>query len=399
MKITYLGILASLLIVSCTGNSGHKTEHFDIDGVPVVRTTGDPKYEGPLFELDSDLIIGIDEGDPEWQMFAGSPRLLVAPDGRMVLVDSRRFEIFITSQDGQLMHRLGGRGSGPGEFNYIQDVLWAEVGKEFWLTDPTTSRITRISMEGELIGDINYSSIKTSYERFYYLTDNQFLAQGEVLFRQDRSHARARYALINDQLEIEKELFEIEGREQFLSSERSRAPVPFTAGDVLIPLVDGRLLHSQPNYPRLSFYSRTGDPLLHVERDWEHISVTQEEKDSIEKSWREAGVLESGRRIPYPDYKPPFGRPILDSEGRIWLRSFEPMREEGTEEEPGQIIGYDYEIFSRDGVWLGTHTQRPTIRYITGEFLYQSYSSDAGAPRIERLRITPLVPEMGSIKP
>jgi hypothetical protein len=106
-------------------------------------------------------------------------------------------------------------------------------------------------------------------------------------------------------------------------------------------------------------------------------------------------VLES-RKTGFHDHKPTFGNPILDTEGRIWLRSYEPIREEGTEEEQGQVIGYEYEIFGSDGVWLGTHIQHPAIRHITGEYLYQSYSSEAGSPRIERLRIIPLVPEIES---
>ena len=381
-------------ILSCTEQTGQQAEPLDIDGVPIVRTEGGPKYEEPLFRLESDLILGIDEGEPEWQMFSSSPRPLIAPDGRMVLVDIRRFEIYIISQDGQLMCQLGGRGSGPGEFENILDVFWAEEGKEFWLTDQRNSRITRFSIDGVLLGNINYSAIRSSYSKFYYLQDHQFLAEGPIMDLQDRTYNRTRFALLNDQLEVIKELFELEGYKYFQVSERGYAPVPFTTADRLIPLPDGRLLHSQPNYPRLSIYSTTGDLQYHIERDWDLIPVTQEEKSRTEKGWRESGMIEGSVRIPFPKFKPPFIGPYLDTEGRIWLRMFEPIREEGTEEELGQITGYEYEIFGSDGVWLGTHIQRPTIRHITSEYLYQTYSSEAGSPRLERLRIVPLVPEM-----
>ena len=324
MRSPLLWIIAVVLFVpSCTKRTGHRVEHLDIDGVRLVRTVGGPKYDEPLFELESDLILGIDEGEPEWQMFSVAPRSLIAPDGRIVLVDTRRYEIYITSPDGQLECQLGGRGSGPGEFQNILDVFWAEEGREFWLTDQMNSRITRFSIDGELLGDINYSSIRSLYSRFYYLRDHQFLAEGPVFDSQDLSLRKTRYALLNDQLEVVRVLFELEGHKYFQSRERGYSPVPFTAADRIIPFPDGRLMHSQPDCPRLSIYSITGDLQLHIERDWELIPVTQEEKERTERGWRESG-----------------------------------------------------------------------IRYITGEYLYQIYSSDAGAPRFERLRIIPLVPEM-----
>jgi hypothetical protein len=105
-------VIILLLVAACSGPAnGHRVEETVIDGVRTVRTLGGPKYEGPLFELESDLVLGVDEGEPAWQMFSMSPVLLVAPDGRMVLVDIRQFMIWIVSPDGDLLKQLGGKGS------------------------------------------------------------------------------------------------------------------------------------------------------------------------------------------------------------------------------------------------------------------------------------------------
>ena len=91
-------------------------------GIPVVRTEHGPKYSGPIIEIESELVLGIDEGEPEWQMFASQPRLLVVNNGTMIIVDTEKFEIYIVSESGDLLVQAGGEGSGPGEFKDILDV-------------------------------------------------------------------------------------------------------------------------------------------------------------------------------------------------------------------------------------------------------------------------------------
>ena len=45
----------------------------------------------------------------------------------MILVDYPRLEIFIVSPQGELLSRLGGRGSGPGEFQRMMILDWFET--------------------------------------------------------------------------------------------------------------------------------------------------------------------------------------------------------------------------------------------------------------------------------
>lgn len=384
-------VVAVLTISSCGKQTGHRVEHLNINGVRLIRTIGGPKYESPLFELKSDLVIGVDEGEPEWQLFYRDPRSLIAPDGTIVLVDPRRLEIFIVSKEGQLISRLGGKGSGPGEFESILDVLWAEIGHEIWITDQRNSRITRLNIDGELIGQINYSDVRSRFQRFMCLGNRRFLAQGVLIGNGIRTE---RYSFVNERLEIITDFITIKRDTYFRVSEFAYSGIPFSPLDGLIPFPDGRILVYLPSVPRLSVYSTEGELQYHIERDWETIPIISEEKESIRNSWRERGQPEVARGMPFPEHKPFFSRPLVDTEGRIWLRRYEAVREQGTENEPERIIGYEYEIYDLAGVWLGTHVLRHEPRHITGEYIYQSYTSEAGAPRFERVRIHPIVREM-----
>lgn len=388
----------SIVSTSCGNTTGHHVERFEVEGAMTVRTTGGPKYDTPLLELENDLVLGVDEGEPAWQMFSRTPRFLIAPDGRIVLIDTSEFIIRVVSPDGELLHQMGGEGSGPGEFQNILDTFWAEEGHEFWLTDQRNNRITRFSIDGALLGSLNYSEIRMSHSRFWHLGHRTFLALGRDRPVGDPSGAGQRYAVMNDKLEITQELFTLEGPQFYKMSEFSFAGIPWTGYDQPIVTPIGQILMIQPNYPRLSLYTQSAEPLLHIERDWEPVPVTQKEKQDFKDSVRERNPDAQVGSISLPSHKPPFLSAVVDTEGRIWLRRYEAIREEGTEEEPGELIGYIYEIYSVEGVWLGTHINQRAIREVHNGYLYQTRLSEAGAPRLERLRIIPLVREMQSGK-
>jgi hypothetical protein len=159
--MTVLLPIGLLLLSGCSAGEGERRVlRFERDGIPVVRTEGASKYEGPLFEVTEDLVLGVDEGEPEWQQFGSLSVPLVAPDSRMVLSDSRRTELFIVSPEGQLLHRFGREGSGPGEFLSLWSMHWYEPGEEFWVEDQMNFRISRFDMRGSFLGSLNATHIR-----------------------------------------------------------------------------------------------------------------------------------------------------------------------------------------------------------------------------------------------
>ncbi|MFC1529184.1 hypothetical protein ACFL41_00990 [Gemmatimonadota bacterium] len=370
----------------------HRVIHSEIDGVPLVRTEGGPKYSGPLIELESDLILGVDEGEPEWQLFYRTPRILVAPDGTIILVDIQRFEIFFVSDEGELLARQGGSGAGPGEFRDILDAFWADVGQEIWLTDQLNARITRYNLGGDLLGSFSYGGIRSRYQHYSSLGNGSFLATGTIYKGPDLINRVLEFAIVNQDLERTVLLHEYQNPGRFMVSENRVDSAPYHLSDSARAFPDGRILLSQPQTPRLTVYSNQGEIQFHIERDWEEQPVTGEEKRRIRNMWRSAGLSEAASRIPFPDRKPFFSSAFTDSEGRIWLQRY--VAPEDRVDDEGQItFTSEYEIYSREGVWLGTQPLDHIPRVITGEYVYCSYLSEEG-PRFERLRIIPKVPEL-----
>ena len=110
-----MGCLAATLAVlfAACGDGEVRTGPAMEGKVPVARTEGAPQYTGPLFELEEELVLGIDEGEPEWQLFGSYVQLAVGDDGRMFIAGGPTESILIVSPEGELLGQFGARGSGP----------------------------------------------------------------------------------------------------------------------------------------------------------------------------------------------------------------------------------------------------------------------------------------------
>jgi hypothetical protein len=146
-----------------------------------------------------------------------------------------------------------------------------------------------------------------------------------------------------------------------------------------------------PGKPRLTIHSDRGVPILLIERDWELRPVAEEEKERLRERYRQSEWEEFrywADRLPFPEVKTPFSTAVTDDLGRIWVGRFTgPFSY--TEHE-----SYVYDIFGSDGVWLGTQelVRRPQV--IQSGHIYLTFEADSGGPRLERLRLDPLIEEL-----
>ncbi len=271
-------------------------------------------------------------------------------------------------------------------------MFWADIGREFWLTDQLNSRITQFDIDGNLIGTVNYAVMRSEYQNYSGLGSRRFLAVGTQFQGPDYAESVIRYAIVNQELETTVLIHEYHDMSRYELSEGRLSTQPFHLPDQAVAFPDGRILLSQPLTPRLTVYSNTGEIQYYIERDWEKQQVSGEEKRRIRDRWRSIGQPEVASRIPFPDRKPFFGSPVIDTEGRIWLQRYRSP--EDMVDEEGQINWKSqYEIYDQDGIWLGTQSLDHTPKWITADYMYYSYLSEMG-PRFERLQILPRIPEM-----
>lgn len=383
-------LLAALLFINSIhpaySYAQHQVIRSEVDGIPLIRTEGGPKYDGPLFQQDIDLVVGIWEGEPEWQLFHSLHDVIVHPDGRIYLAGSearRSFEIFIIDPSGQLIKRVGRRGGGPGEFLSIDALCWSTNDNELLVRDQNSVRISRFSLDGEFLRSTNYSD-QTGYWRSYYrINEEGYLGKKEINSYNSRSY---QYSFLDKDLNWQKDFIEVAARPTLKTSSGVEIPHPFGYYDYVLPFPDGRLLVAFPLEGRLSIYSSSGDLLLHIERDWERPRISNSEKrmirDRMRRSRAEA-VREAEGNLTFPTRRPAFLRPITDDQGCIWVPRYWTMATTG-----GESIDDVYDIFGKDGVWLGTEVMEYPPSVIQGSFAYI-----ITGVQLMRIRLTSLIPE------
>ena len=108
----------------------------------------------------------------------------------------------------------------------------------------------------------------------------------------------------------------------------------------------------------ISVYDQEGNLLRLIRRLGEPVPVTpemieedrarrvNEERGELEERGVEPRVIRMIEALSYPEFLPPYGRTMLDSEMNLWVQEFR-----ATEDDPS-----DWSVFDAEGVWLGQVT-------------------------------------------
>jgi len=87
--------------------------------------------------------------------------------GRYILVNGVEWEIILLSSDGELVHRTGGNGRGPGEFTAINHVEITD-DNQLYVLDLTQNRVTHFSISDNEIEFVKIISIPISTDSGHY---------------------------------------------------------------------------------------------------------------------------------------------------------------------------------------------------------------------------------------
>ncbi len=247
-------------------------------------------------------------------------------------------------------------------------------------------RINHYSMDGSYLGSSNRSPLMMKNVFIQPISHDRFLASyGEGR----ESERRLVYGFLNGDLEWIEDFMTVEALPVFQTSPSGFSPVPFTAGDECIATPDGRIMVIRPNEGRIEIYSGQGEILQYIERDWEFVPVTHEDREAVRQRYRDSSREESrelAEKVPFPDQYPAFRMATMDDSGRIWVEHLPK----------GSFMRYEgpttYDVFDSDGIWLGT--QQFDFRFtVSGEYAFRQYYAESGSPRLERFRLTSLVTE------
>jgi len=277
-------------------------------------------------------------------MYGGMPSAL-SDDGILYVVDIQEAKVYRFSGQGDLVGTFGKRGSGPGEFGLLRQII-VDRGK-IHVPDPMENRLTIMTEEGVFLSQLR--SVTTAFfvgtvALFDADSDRGYVTAGILDVRPGGKEFRV--SRWSDDLEfidtpIEVSITESDGFSRHMDH------VPFTNQPPIWAIyTDLPVAWYTGDMCRIDFLNPATLSRWAVVIPHKPDAVTAEIRNRILDRERRRSDPEEVAAIRFPDYLPHFRRMFWDTAGRLWAWEYvDPWAERDSEK---------YYVFSDRGEWLFT---------------------------------------------
>ena len=365
------GTLAAVLTLLTTTQSLSPQQQFsvaDSAGVHIVESSIPAWSAGAGWRLGTEpvLTIGEDAGDLN-TMFQGVSQAFRMADGTIVVVDRRASQVSLFNPAGVFIRNLGGRGEGPGEFQFLQHV-WAS-GDTIRASDTVLSRISVFDRGGNVLETIpvevapgkGSASAQTDFADGTILVLNASsggvrLGTGDVI--EGGVWTLSRYSRSGRFMNEISGLRESSRWEHGMQGLPPGVYLPFSVGIPAYAAGDDHIYAGRGVEPSIGRWKNDGALSYLIRWAIPERPVSEEDK----RRFREANSVAPRyvdppswarylREVPFPEHIPVYRRLLLDAERNLWAERFRtPWEAEPT-----------WYVFNERGVWLGEVATPPGL--------------------------------------
>lgn len=332
-------LLVALVAASCDYSNDDMTMRVDtLSNGRVVVSNPDlaAASDSPVARLTEDLRIGQAFGDsPDAPDLFGQPIAVATDDvDNIYVADHQSSDVRVFDSAGNFVRRIGRRGRGPGEFQFITGVLWQRQTGILWARDPIRGLLLAFDSTGALLhenrhGDYTFTTIpwRSVADTSGHLVEER---PQDVLVKY-RALPTGRIVAADT---LRYQSVEVDTYVARSDGVVARNPVPMSPWNAWATTPGGNAWLGVTSTYQLHEVTFGGDTVRTVELRRTASRLEGRERDSVAAA---AGIL--ARRL--PKHKPVFGSLYTGPNGRLWVRV-------GT----GDLVrGWD--LFDRSGYYLG----------------------------------------------
>ena len=343
-----LSIIVFMILSACSEKSRSSASVEIIDGIENVHNTKTPSHPNKTATLELDLKIGGEDEDGNIILYKPG-KFVVDVKENIYIHDTGDMLIKVFDKNGQFKHAIGGKGTGPGEFQNVGYMAILPDGG--LLTMDTRARRTSVFDDhGEFRKSHQW---RNSFSFVYLTTDSSYLAKETI--RGEKSQV------------FVKE-FDFSGKElcsygEFTQGEiklvreagiAMRLMLPYTPRSIFAGDQKRQLLyHCFNNQYTIDMYDKGGKLIRKIHRTYEPIPFAAKDAEEFYKDFEKAPnpmFLKVVKKIDLPKIKTIASRMIVDSRGNLWMETNEKKKE-------NEIDYVAYDVFNKDGyydskIWL-----------------------------------------------
>jgi hypothetical protein len=368
-NIMGMGILLLIFFTSCAREkSGWAGTIEEENGVTVVRNPKQPIHTGSVLSFEEELVL---RPDPESQepLFNIITAVCVDDAGSIYVLDMGDCQIKVFSKNGDFLRAIGRKGQGPGEMQ-MPSTMDLAGDERLVVYDMRKSCLSLFSFNGNFIKEY---SVAKYFPLVRVRTDQKghFAIQHHV---RDEKNAGYKITLLDSNLEPVREI---------ASVERKRNPPRVIS--LINPLLhywftkDGQILTGYSTDYELRFLDLEGNLTKQIIKDCTPLPVSNEEKQRLTEARfpDSRGGVPEGTKLEFPDHYPPFSSFFTDSQGRIFVRTYE---------EAGEGMHY-YDIFDPEGRYLARVPVYDRVAALKKGKLYTLEEDEEGYQVVKRYHI------------
>ena len=271
--------------------------------------------------------------DPVVSVIGNLGRGSLLADGRIVLLDGKEF-LFVDLATGDLLGTAGGGGDGPGEFRAAGPALaWFHADGELAVWDALSMRLTVFSSIGDLVGTRTLPSASPGNASVRgpgpYFSPVGMFSDGVMVFTefpQSGSAARPLRAIMEA---------DWEGRLRTIVNVPAHQSLSVLFGyRTYVVIANDQVVVADNETDSINVYDRSGGRLFSLEMPGQRVRVTdaRAEEALVARRRRDErstfGRARFKREYVPNEVVPPIDRILVDSDGRLWVRSYRLAEDE-----------------------------------------------------------------------
>jgi hypothetical protein len=343
-----LSIIVFMILSACSKKSKSSANVEIIDGIENVHNTKAPLHPNKTATLELDLKIGGEDEDGNIILYEPG-KFVVDEKENIYINDTGDMIIKVFDKNGQFKHTIGGKGTGPGEFQNVEYMTILPDGGLLTL-DIRARRTSVFDDHGEFRKSHQW---RNSLSFVYLTTDSSYLTKETVrlekfhVFIKEFDFSGKELRSYGEFTQSESKLIREAGINMVLVLPHT--PHSIFAGDQKRQF----LYHCINNQYTIDVYDKSGKIIRKIHRTYEPIPSTDEDAEEFYKIFENSPnpmFLKIAKKIDLPKIKTIANRMIVDNRGNLWIETNEKKKE-------NEIDYVAYDVFNKDGyydskIWL-----------------------------------------------